>query len=195
MVKCSPAQILQTTLPFNTSSPLHRSSSSRHSLPRKSGISSPHVVVASSTVPLSWPLSSPNLMNVACRVIRSAETLEVGTRNFVVVRILWVVSGEVWYVVIVLVFVRGSKWVSCVEERMMGSGRGEGEREESDSKSERSNQSLLKVRKRRWAKGTFEVWMSLWRRLVRRGAKWRRGNCAGGPEDGTRWNGETRCIG
>jgi len=90
----------------------------------------------------------------------------------VVVRILWVVSGEVWYVVIVLVFVRGSKWVSCVEERMMGSGLGEGEREDWDSKSERSNQSLLEVRNRRWGEGTFEVWMSLWRRLVRRGGKY-----------------------
>ena len=142
-MKCSPAQILQIT-PLNASSPLFRSSSSRHSLPRKNGTSSPLVVVVSSTTPLSCPVSAPNLTNVACRAIRSAETFEAGTRNFVVVRILWVVRGDVCHVVIVLVFVRGSKWISCPEERwMVGRSEGEGEREERDSKSERSNQSLL----------------------------------------------------
>ena len=45
--------------------------------------------------------------------------------------------------VIVLVFVRGSKWVSGSRKGKMGGRIGDGEREERDSKSERSNQSLL----------------------------------------------------
>lgn len=78
--------------------------------------------------------------------MRSAETREAGTRNLVVVRMVWVVRGEVCHFVTVLVFVRGSKCVSMiVGGTMVGEvdGGGEGEREERDSKSETSNQSLL----------------------------------------------------
>jgi hypothetical protein len=51
------------------------------------------------------------------------------------VRILRDVVGEMCHVVIVFVFVIGSKWISGVGRR--------GEREVSDSKSETSNQSVL----------------------------------------------------
>jgi len=77
----------------------------------------------------------------------------------VVVRMVWVVNGEVCHFVIVLVFVRGSKWVSVMVGEMtvvVEIVEGEGEREERDSKSERSNQSSLVLELEMWRCGGYD---------------------------------------
>lgn len=99
---------------------------------------------------------------------------------------VWVVSGDVCHFVTVLVFVRGSKWVSVMLGRVaveVEFWEGEGEREERDSKSERSNQSLLLVLEL----GGVEMWevrwickCHLWKGLPLTGGRnWRWGDGAG----------------